>query len=45
MLKRYVDDANTVLQALRPGTKYNQTEEKLEIVEEKVEGDQGKEID
>ena len=45
MHKRYVDDVNTVVQALKPGTKYNQTEEKLEIVEEKVEGDQGKEID
>ena len=35
MLKRYVDDVNTVVQALKPGTKYNATEEKLEIVEEK----------
>ena len=42
MLKRYVDDVNTVVQAL---TKYNATEEKLEIVEEKVEDDHGKEVD
>ena len=45
MLKRYVDDVNTVVQALKPGTKYNATEEKLEIVEEKVEDDHGKEVD
>jgi len=45
MLKRYVDDVNTVVQALKAGTNYNATEKKLEIVEEKVEHDHGKEVD
>ena len=45
MLKRYVDDLNTVVNGVKPGTKYNDAEEKLEIVEDKVETDQGKEVD
>ena len=45
MLKRYVDDVNTVVHGVKAGTKYNETEEKLEIVQDKVEDDQGKELD
>ena len=45
MLKRYVDDINTVVHGVKAGTKYNETEEKLEIVQDKVEDDQGKELD
>ena len=45
MLKRYVDDLNTVVNGVKPGTKYNEAEEKLEILEQKVETDQGKEVD
>ena len=45
MLKRYVDDLNTVVIGVKPGTRYNELEEKLEIVEDQVENDQEKEID
>ena len=33
------------MQALKPGTNYNATEEQLETVEEKVKDDHGKEVD
>ena len=45
MVKRYVDDLNSVLQAIKPGIRYNAVEEKLELNEELVEVDQGKELD
>ena len=45
MIKRYVDDLNTVLKAIRPGMRYNIMEEKLELIEELVEVDMGRERD
>ena len=45
MVKRYVDDLNSILKAIKPGVRYNAVEEKLELKEELVEVDQGKELD
>ena len=45
MIKRYVDDLNTLLRALKPGVRYNAMEDKLETIEEFVEIDNGKEKD
>ena len=45
MLKRYVDDLNTVVIGVKPGTRYNAIEEKLEVVEDQIEIDREKEID
>ena len=45
MLKRYVDDLNTVVIGVKPGTRYNATEDKLEVVEDQIEGDLEKEED
>ena len=45
MLKRYVDDLNTVVIGLKPGTRYNAIEDKLEIVEDQIEIDQEKDVD
>ena len=39
MIKPYVDDLNPALKILRPGTRHNQVENRLDIVEEKVEED------
>ena len=45
MVKRYVDDLNTVVNGVKPGTQYNATEDKLEIVNEQVVIDEEKEVD
>ena len=45
MLKRYVDDLNTVVVGVKAGTRYNATEDKLEVVEDQIEGDLEKEED
>ena len=45
MLKRYVDDLNTVVIGVKAGTRYNPTEDKLEVVEDQVEADLNKEVD
>ena len=45
MIKRYVDDLNAILTALRPGVRYNQVEGKLEVVQELVEDDMRREKD
>ena len=45
MLKRYVDDLNTVVIGVKPGTRYNAAEDKLEVVEDQIEGDEEKEGD
>ena len=45
MIQRYVDDLNAVLEQLEPGTRYNEVEEKLEVIEENVEEDMEKEKD
>ena len=45
MIKRYVDDLNTVVKGLNAGTRYNKEEDKIEIVEELVESDKGREVD
>merc|ERR1712004_365084 len=45
MLKRYVDDLNTVVIGVKAGTRYNPTEDKLEVVEDQVEADLDKEVD
>ena len=45
MIKRYVDDLNALLRALRPGVRYNAMEDKLEMVEEMIEPDNEKEKD
>ena len=45
MIKRYVDDLNAILTTLEPGVKYNQAENKLEVVRELVEEDMDKEKD
>ena len=45
MLKRYVDDLDTVVIGVKPGTRYNANEDKLEIVEDQIESDQEKEVD
>ena len=45
MLKRYVDDLNTVVIGVKPGTRYNATEDKLEVVEDQIESDEEKEGD
>jgi hypothetical protein len=39
MIKRYVDDLNTVVVALAPGTRYNALEDKLEVVAAYVASD------
>ena len=39
MIKRYVNDLNALLTALRPGTRYNAREGKLEIREEMIAAD------
>ena len=45
MIKRYVDDLNTVVNGVKPGTRYNAIEDKLEIAVEQVASDQEKEVD
>ena len=45
MIKRYVDDMNTLLRALKPGVRFDAMEEKLVLVEEMIELDIGKEKD
>ena len=45
MIKRYVDDMNTLLRALKPGVRFDAIEEKLVLVEEMIELDNGKEKD
>ena len=40
-----LDDLNAILTAVKPGTRYNSVEEKLEIVEEMKEQDEDKEVD
>ena len=45
MIKRYVDDLNAILTAVKPGVRFNQAERKLEVVEELVEGDKNLEKD
>ena len=45
MLKRYVDDLNTVVNGVKPGTRYNAAENKLEVVEDQIESDEEKEGD
>ena len=45
MIKRYVDDLNALLRALKPGVRYNAMEERLEMVEEMIELDNEKEKD
>ena len=45
MLKRYVDDLNTVVIGVKPGTRYNAAEDKLEVVEDQIESDEEKEGD
>ena len=45
MLKRYVDDLDTVVIGVKPGTRYNITEDKLEVVEDQIETDLEKEED
>ena len=45
MLKRYVDDLNTVVIGVKPGTRYSAAEDKLEVVEDQIEGDEEKEGD
>ena len=45
MLKRYVDDLNTVVIGVKPGTRYNEIEDRLEIVEDQIEVDLEKEVD
>ena len=45
MIKRYVDDLNAILTTLEPGVRYNQDENKLEVVQELVEEDLSKEKD
>ena len=40
-----MDDLNAILDAVKPGTRYNNEEEKLETVEEMKELDEGKEVD
>ena len=45
MVKRYVDDLNTVVNGVKPGTRYNAIEEKLEIAIEHVAIDEEKEMD
>ena len=45
VLKRYVDDLNTVVVGVKAGTRYNATEDKLEVVEDQIEGDLEKEED
>ena len=45
MFKRYVDDLNTVVIGVKAGTRYNPTEDKLEVVEDQVEADLDKEVD
>ena len=42
MIKRYVDDLNAILTAVKPGVRFNQAENKLEVVEELVEEDRNK---
>ena len=42
MLKRYVDDLNTVVIGVKPGTRYNAAEDKLEVVEDQIESDEEK---
>ena len=39
MIKRYVDDMNTLLRALKPGVRFDAMEEKLVLVEEMIELD------
>ena len=45
MIKRYVDDLDAVVNGVKAGTKYNEIEEKLEIIEEQVGIDREKEVD
>ena len=45
MIKRYVDDLNAILTTLGPGVRYNQDENKLEVVNDLVEEDAAKEKD
>ena len=45
MIKRYVDDLNAVMKALRPGTVYKSVKERLEVRKDKAEEDQGREED
>ena len=45
MITRYVDDLNAVLRLLEPGVRYNSVEGKLELREELVEEDRGREKD
>ena len=45
MLKRYVDDLNTVVIGVKPGTRYSAAEDKLEVVEDQIESDEEKERD
>ena len=45
MLKRYVDDLDTVVIGVKPGTRYNATDDKLEVVEDQIESDMEKEVD
>ena len=45
MIKRYVDDMNTLLRALKPGVRFDAMEEKLVLVEEMIALDNGKEKD
>ena len=42
MIKRYVDDLNAILTAVKPGVRFNQAENKLEVVEELMEEDRNK---
>ena len=44
MLKRYVDDLNTVVTGVKPETRYNAAENKLKVVEDKVKSDGDKKI-
>ena len=42
MIKRYVDDLNAVMKALKAGTRYNAEEDRLEVVEATIESDNDK---
>ena len=45
MVERYVDDLNGIMDGVKPGTRYDKVEDKLGIVEDKIEEDEGKEDD
>ena len=45
MLKRYVDDLNVVAIGVKPGTRYNADEVKLEVIEDQIAIDEGMELD